>query len=315
MKKILLVIFALVLSTICTAQTITFPSRDVKIITSLPVGSGPDILLRTITNQLSAKWKITVVTENKPGGAGAIGLLAYNKEMPDGYTIYYSDSSVMISYPALYNNQEIIKNIKPLTPVTQNYMMMIGSPKIKDFKELETVTQNNPIFGSWGIGSAGHMLGLEVSDFLNIKPTHVPYREYGQWYTDTSSGSLSFGFSTIASSTAMEQAGKIKYFAYAGPTRHPDFPNVPTLRELTKHQFGYTTAWVAFFINKNVPQEIVTKLSQDLVDVMTNNAVKLQLEKLKYNPWQVSTTEFEQVISTETKVYKQISTKHNIKEN
>jgi hypothetical protein len=48
---------------------------------------------------------------------------------------------------------------------------------------------------------------------------------------------------------------------------------------------------------------------------MTNNAVKLQLEKLKYNPWQVSTTEFEQVISTETKVYKQISTKHNIKEN
>ena len=294
MKKILVVIFALVLSTVCTAQNITFPSRDVKIITSLPAGSGPDILLRTITNQLSAKWKTTVVTENKPGGAGAIGLLAYNKEMPDGYAIYYSDSSVMISYPTLYNNQEIIKNIKPLTPVTQNY---------------------NPIFGSWGVGSAGHMLGLEVSDFLNIKPTHVPYREYGQWYTDTSSGSLSFGFSTIASSTAMEQAGKIKYFAYAGPTRHPDFPNVPTLRELTKHQFGYTTAWVAFFINKNVPQEIVTKLSQDLVDVMTNNTVKLQLKKLKYNPWQVSTTEFEQIIFTETKVYKQISTKHNIKEN
>jgi tripartite-type tricarboxylate transporter receptor subunit TctC len=231
---------------------------------------------------LSAKWKITVVTENKPGGAGAIGLLAYNKEMPDGYTIYYSDSSVMISYPALYNNQEIIKNIKPLTPVTQNYMMMIGSPKIKDFKELETVTRNNPIFGSWGIGSAGHMLGLEVSDFLNIKPTHVPYREYGQWYTDTSSGSLSFGFSTIASSTAMEQAGKIKYFAYAGPTRHPDFPNVPTLKE-SGHDVALE-AWVGIAVPKATPSAVVARLEKSIRVAMSQPAIAASFVRIGADP-------------------------------
>ena len=314
MKKILFVIFALVLSTICTAQTINFPSREVKIVTSLPAGSGPDSLLRKIAQQLSVKWKVPVVIENKPGGSGSIGLQHYNKEPASGHTLYLADNGVILSYPVLFNDQEIIKNIKPVAPVTQAYMMVIGSPQIKNFQELETAIRKKPMFGSWGVGSSGHLSGLELGDNLGIKATHVPYKEYHQWYTDTSNQELSFGFSTIASSTALEQAGKLKYFAYSGPTRHPNFPNVPTLREASNLRISLT-AWIAFYVNKNVPQEIVSILHRDLSAAVVDTEVALQMSKMNYTQWTVSIAEFEQIVSNESKAYRQIANKYNIKEN
>ena len=76
MKQLLAAVLSVL--TLGTAHA-AFPDRPVKIITSLPVGSGPDVITRKVAEQLSIKWKQPVVIENKPGGNGIVALEAFNK--------------------------------------------------------------------------------------------------------------------------------------------------------------------------------------------------------------------------------------------
>lgn len=310
MKKILLSIIASV--AVLTGYCQEFPVQPVKIITSLPVGSGPDNVLRQVSDRLSKKWKIPVIVDNRPGGAGGVGLLAYTQSPADGHTIYFSDSSVVISYPILYNNPDSIKNIKPLVPVTQNYMMLFTSSSTENFADLKSRMLKNSSFGSWGVGSAGHLAGLELNDFLTVQQMHVPYKDYNQWFVDVINQEVTYGYATIASSVKMVQANKIKYVAYLGASRHPDFPDVPTLHELTKHNFKYTTAWLAFYIHKDVSSVVSSKLEKDIREVLVSNEIQAAMAIMNYRPWNVTLVEFEKSVADETKSYLYLTKKHNI---
>jgi len=76
------------LSRIARAQT--YPTRPVKIVVSLPVGSTPDIVARIIAEQLTRMWGQQVIVENRPGGGGVIGAQAVLSALPDGYTLLWS---------------------------------------------------------------------------------------------------------------------------------------------------------------------------------------------------------------------------------
>jgi tripartite-type tricarboxylate transporter receptor subunit TctC len=129
MKKLLAVLL-MSLATVVTAQT--FPNKPVKIITSLPVGSGPDTISRKLAEKLSNKWGVPVVVENKPGGNGAVAFGAYADTAADGYTILSGDAGNFVGYPILYNKPEALSTIEPLTGQNMTNMMLVVAPSIKN---------------------------------------------------------------------------------------------------------------------------------------------------------------------------------------
>lgn len=310
MTRLLLTIFLFIAPALVFGQN--FPSQPIKIITNLPAGSGPDALLRQIADQLNKKWKVPVIVDNRPGGAGGIGLTAYNKEPATGYSLYYGDSSVLVSYPILYNNPKITENMLQLAPVTLNHMMLFTSVKVNNFQDFKSKLTTNPTFGSWGVGSAGHLAGLELTDYLNIPGIHIPYKEYTQWFTDVSNQDVLYGYVTIASSVKMVQANKIKYIAYLGATRHPNYPEVPTLFELTNHKFKSPSAWISFFINKDVPKNISTILEKDLKEIINSSEIQSALNSMNYGPWNIDNVEFVKTIASEIQTYRELTKKHNV---
>src|SRR5256885_7594456 len=75
-------------------------------------------------------------------------------------------------------------------------------------------------YGSWGVGSPGH-LGGEWLDFLTgSKMTHVPYREVSQLYTSVANGDPAWSFASIPSSQGIYKSGKIRYLAVARSEEH-----------------------------------------------------------------------------------------------
>ena len=64
-----------------------YPSRPIKIIQPLGIGTPADIFSRAIGQQLSEKFGQAVIVENKVGANGVIGMDACAKAPPDGYTI------------------------------------------------------------------------------------------------------------------------------------------------------------------------------------------------------------------------------------
>src|SRR3954468_13951288 len=73
-----------------------WPSRQIRMICSYPAGGQTDLLARAYGEFIAKQVGKTVVVENKPGAAGAIGTAEVARAEPDGHTILYSISTTYI---------------------------------------------------------------------------------------------------------------------------------------------------------------------------------------------------------------------------
>ena len=81
-----------------------WPNRQIRIVVPFAPGGASDILARLIAKELTERLKQPVIVENKPGAGGTIGADLVAKSPPDGYTLLLADSSVLMTFPALYPN-------------------------------------------------------------------------------------------------------------------------------------------------------------------------------------------------------------------
>ena len=65
----------------------SFPSQTVRLIVPFPPGGTTDILARDVAAQLTTRWKVSVVVENKAGASGSIGSDQLVRSAPDGHTL------------------------------------------------------------------------------------------------------------------------------------------------------------------------------------------------------------------------------------
>jgi tripartite-type tricarboxylate transporter receptor subunit TctC len=307
MKKLL----SLLLATICfvaVAQPVNTPK---KIITSFPVGSGPDVLARKIAENLSEQWKHPVIVDNRPGGNGTIAMDAYLAEAAAPQSIYLAPNDNFTSHPILYNTQKYSQAMKVLSPVFKVDLVLIASPEVADWSALVTAVKQNPSFGSWGVGSGGHIAGLEFADYLGVSAVHVPYRDFSQWFIDVSGKQLSYSFSTVASTSKLEKAGKIKYIAFSSNKRDPNYPNVPTLKELIGRNIG-SPVWAAFYIHADTPEATVNKLHQDVQTAIKSATIQETINALNYRGWSDTPGDFEKQVRSDRELFRWVSNKFNI---
>jgi len=82
-----------------------FPTKPVTLITPFAAGSGPDAVLRLVSDKLGRLWNQRVVVENKPGGGGFIAIEQARRAAPDGYTLLQLDSEHIAALPHLYKSR------------------------------------------------------------------------------------------------------------------------------------------------------------------------------------------------------------------
>jgi tripartite-type tricarboxylate transporter receptor subunit TctC len=308
--KYLLVLLAIGFAGIVQADT--FPSKPIKIITNLPIGSGPEVFVRKVANELEKKYSIAVTVENKPGGAGIIAIEHYLSLPADGHSILYTDFGAVVAMPILYNREHQIEQLRALTNTYVTRWIIVAPSKIKTIDDLRNALKESPRYGSWGVGSGGHLCGQEISTILGIKTDHVPYKDQGVWYVDMMNGILPFGCTSIGSSQSYQKSGKMSYIATTGMQRDILYPDLPTIKELTNHVFQTGEVWSPLFVNKKVNSIIADKLEKDLRDIIDSDGLKEQAKVLGAAVWAPSGIEMSQEIEKKTKVYKTLIKKYNI---
>jgi tripartite-type tricarboxylate transporter receptor subunit TctC len=312
MKKIIATLVLAFLSVNAMAQN--FPSKPVKIILSLGVGSGPDVMARKISEVLTEKWKQPVLVENRPGGAGVIGLNAINNEPSDGYTLGFLDGGSVVSYPILYKNAEPISRLEPIAPVLDANMALFASSQIRNYDELKQEIAKNPSYSSWNIGSIGHLLGAEFGASLGNKSmTHEPYKDFGQWQADVSTRLVSYAFGSTGSTKNMVQAGKTKLIGIAALQRDLRYPEIPTIKELTGKNITTLIAWCSFYVAANTPTAIKTQLERDIKEAVADPRVQETMTKFDFIPIHTMLlTDFKRKVKNDQDQYQTIVNNFNI---
>ena len=303
-------IFKFFLITILLCAGLSHANNKITIVTPLGVGSAPDRLLRVFAESLSKKRGVPVVVDNKPGGGGIIALEYYQRQPADGSFIYMAGGENVIQSPILYQRENLSANLAVVAPfITAPLVLFTSSANKSDFTD---GLKKNPTFGSWAIGSTGHVCSIELSSFLQVPSTHIPYKEFGQWLADIANENVFFGFGSIGSTIGFERSNRIKYLAVTSKQRLPWFPSLPTVKEKFGVDLEIYQNWVAFFVPNSVPEHIRTQLENDIRLIQGDPVVRSSFESLYSYQYTISNREFQRVIESDRKTFLKFVKTHNL---
>lgn len=89
---------------------------------------------------------------------------------------------------------------------------------------------------------------------------HVPYKGAARILGALAGGQIDLIFMPLGGPAAgMIQSGRFKPLAYAGPTRHPNFPNVPTMNETRLVQDFVFDVWSGIVVPQEMPDAMAAR--------------------------------------------------------
>ena len=184
-----------------------------------------------------------------------------------------------------------------------------------DLKDLVVESKANPgkvSFGSWGIGSPGHLGGEELELSSDIDMTHVAYREVSQLYTSVASGDIRWAFASIPSSAGVYKAGKIRYIAIAAPKRVPQMPDVPTVAEAGGPKGLDVNSFVVLVSPKGLPADVSARINADVQKVLADPEVKARYNTFAFEALNWSPDEIRKQADIKNKTYGKLVARKNI---
>lgn len=264
-----------------------FPAKPVTIVTAFAPGSGPDAVLRIVAEKLGKAWNQRVLVENKPGGGGFIAIETVRRAPADGYTLLQLDSEHLAALPYLYKSKgfETLKVFEPVASLFRTPFLVAvpADSKIKTVGELVAAAKAGPVsYGSWGIGSPGHLGGEQMDMLTGTDMQHVPFREVSQLFTSVGSGDVNWSFASIPSSQGAYKAGKIRYVAVAAPKRIPQLPEVPTMAEAGGPAALAVNSFVVLVAPRGVPAAVRDKIDADVRKALAEPDAKARFDTFAF---------------------------------
>ncbi len=252
--------------------------QPIKIIVPQAAGGTNDTLARLVGAELSKVLGQTVVIDNRPGAAGAIGMQATVQAPPDGYTIALaSDSAALLDVLRPNLPWKFKTGLQGVAMIGEQPISIATSSKtsFKTFQDVIDAAKAKPAslaYGSSGIGSSQNIVGEWVASLAGIKLVHVPYKGGGQAANDVVSGQIPLAVLGLAPMLKQQQAGNVRILAVTTPERSKALPDVPTLSELGFSQIALAQ-WAGLVAPAATPQPIIEKLSNALLKVLSEKAV------------------------------------------
>jgi tripartite-type tricarboxylate transporter receptor subunit TctC len=260
-----------------------YPHRPIRLIVPYPAGGITDVLGRLYAQQLSATLGQPVITENRTGQAGSIGIDHVAKSAPDGYTLGFSANGPLASNYALFKSLSYHPGAD-LAPVArlgfiQNILAVHPSVPAQNLSELLALLRANPgkySFASGGNGTAQHFSGELLKSMAKVEMAHVPYRGEAQSINDVLGGQVPLLFGSLPSTLPHIQAGRLRALAVSGGARSPLLPDVPTIGETVPGYNG--TLWVGLFAPEGVPGPVLAQLQDGMARALAASDLRSKLE-------------------------------------
>jgi tripartite-type tricarboxylate transporter receptor subunit TctC len=296
-----------------------FPNKPVTLYTAFAPGSGPDAVLRLLGEKLGKAWNQRVLIENRPGGGGFIAIDAVKRAAPDGYTLLQLDSEHLAALPHLYRARgfETLKTFEPAAAIFRTPFMVAvaaNSPwkSMADLVAAAKATPGAVTFGSWGIGSPGHLGGEQLEMMSGVSMQHVPYREVSQLFTSVGAGDVAWSFGSIPSSQGAYKAGKLRYLAVAAAKRIPQLPEVPTVAEAGGPAGLEVNSFVVLVAPRGLPAAVRDKINADVQKALAEPDIKARFETFAFETLTWSAQEIERQAQLKSAVYADLVKRKNI---
>src|SRR5262249_8971830 len=151
---------AAILVSAVTAQA-QAPQKPIQIVVPFVPGASADGIARIIANGLTSRTGRQVIVENKPGGGGAIGLMAVAKASPDGDGVGSGGAGGRVINPHIPGapaNFDPLRDIMPVAKMMETPIIIVANPAagpktVRELIDRSKATQGGLSYGSTGVNS------------------------------------------------------------------------------------------------------------------------------------------------------------------
>jgi tripartite-type tricarboxylate transporter receptor subunit TctC len=244
------------------AESAKFPVKPVTVYNSSTAGSPADVMARQVAQSAKNFLSQPMVVINKTGGSGGVMFAAMMADPADGYTISTVTSGLITALHGELKKNFSIDQFEFIANIQQEpfcFAVKSDSP-LKTLKEMIEFAKKNPRLkiGGQGTLTAQHLMVLAMADAADMPVSYVPFSGGAEVLTSLLGGHVPVVHTSPATADQYVEAGKMRILGVSGTKRLPQWPNVPTLREL-----GYDiviTQYRGFMARKGLPAEVKTTL-------------------------------------------------------
>jgi tripartite-type tricarboxylate transporter receptor subunit TctC len=243
-----------------------FPERDITLIVPWAPGGGTDTLARTLVKNGKKYFGVNMNVQNVTGGTGAIGMNQVARAKADGYTVgvitfNLSTYRLLGQSELSYRDYDLIallnRSIASLSVKTDS--------QFKTLKELVDYAKANPgvvTVGHSGPGAPWHLSAVDLAHRLGLKFTLVPFDGSAPTRTALVGGHITVASTGMDEVLQFYQTKQIRMLGAMNPTRHPIFPDVPTMDEAGFPFPDPIVDWRGLAAPKGTPPEVLKVLRE-----------------------------------------------------
>ena len=301
----------LVAATIPTIATAAddWPNRPVRVISPFAAGGTADVLARIVADHLSQVFKQQFYVEVLAGAGGQIGVRQLITSKPDGYNLAITNVSHLVLHPfnrpdVTYDPRKDLTNIAFVggSPIVLAVNAKSGPKSLEDF--LKQGKTKGLTYSSSGLGSMGHLFGVNFANTAKIKTEHIPYKGASQGLADLVGGHIIWSSQALSSASSYLRSGSLRGLALSTDKRLSSWPDLPTFKEQGIDLEA--SIWFALSGPPGMSPELVKKLNEAIVSGLKEPKLAERMQRDGLITQFFTPEELDQFIAREIKIWEPV---------
>lgn len=267
------------------ARAADFPSHGVRLVVPYAVGVGPDIVARSVADELASAWGKPAWVDNRPGASGIVAFGEVRRTPPDGHTLFLADTATLAVNPLLHDTlpYDPQRDLVPLTLLFRATFVLwvAASHRFQGMPDLLRAARAAPgrvSYATLGNGHASHVAVESLAHAAGLQLLAVPFKDAGALMSSVASGEVDFTAFSVNTVAGLYSAGRLRPLAVAARQRLSAHPQIPTLAEggappVEMHP------WAGLVTVAGTPDAVLARLRGDLARALQAPAVRARADQ------------------------------------
>ena len=269
-------------------QAADWPVRPVTVVVPLAAGGNSDMMARLAAQHLTDKLGQNFIVENRPSAGGAIATAQVAAAPPDGYTLLFTPSSMLLLTPLLQKlSFDPGKQLVPVTNVGTGAQVIaikreLPARTLPEFLAYARAHPGTLNFAVAGTQNISHLAPVLLFARAGVNLVMVPAKGEAQAIADLISGQVDLYFGNASQLLPHAGSDRIRLLAVGTAQRIAAAPDLPTVAETFPGLVF--SSWNGFVVPAGTPDETVDAIRREIIALARSPEAAQRLTKLGIVP-------------------------------
>lgn len=292
-----------------------WPTKPITFVVPTSPGGAVDSLARALAEEMGKRLGQTIIVENKVGASGMLAAQAVARAIPDGHTVLVTTSTPIVNAPFMFKKMpyNVQRDLSYVTQICAGQLLFtvnadaVPAKTMQEFISWAEMNKGKVNYGSYGMGTVGHLFGAYLSESRALGMEHASYKGEAPMLQDLLGGHLAWGITSAGSSESHLKSGKLRALAVIGERRAPGLPAVPTMAEAGLPDAEFKLAgWIGMLAPSGTPAPVLARLESEARAATQSTAMKARFQAFAMEPIASTSAEFRRDVEASLPIYERL---------